>query len=119
MRRKTQVIGDRKVINPRTSIHHLRNAQGAITETLRLSMETCGCGYSMARAGVGYRATNGWICKRCGQIHTLDRGMKLSPNDPDIRPDPKLMREFDRRTAHRVAGSITPEDLECEPDNSR
>ena len=112
MTRKTQVIGDRKVITPRTSVHHIMDAQGNVKETLRLSMETCGCGYSMARAGVGYRGDNGWICKRCGQAHTMDPRKKLPPDDPDMRPNPELMRTFDLRTAHRVAGDLTPEDLE-------
>lgn len=34
--------------------------------------ETCGCGYSLARRGVGYWCESGWLCKRCGELHTRE-----------------------------------------------
>ena len=49
-----QIIGDRMVTNPRTRLCHLRDAEGNVFETFRLSLEVCGCGYSLARPGVGY-----------------------------------------------------------------
>ena len=48
-----QVIGDRVVLNPRTRLCSLRDAEGNVFDTFRLSLEVCGCGYSFARAGVG------------------------------------------------------------------
>ena len=65
-----QVIGDRVVLNPRTRLCSLRDAEGNVFDTFRLSLEVCGCGYSFARAGVGYRGSDGWYCKRCGQLCT-------------------------------------------------
>ena len=67
-----QVIGDRAVINPRTHVGILRDAEGNVLDAVRLSMEVCGCGYSLARPGVGYAGPHGWYCKRCGQLHTVD-----------------------------------------------
>ena len=52
-----QVIGDRVVLNPRTRLCSLRDAEGNVFDTFRLSLEVCGCGYSFARAGVGYRGS--------------------------------------------------------------
>ena len=89
-----QVIGDRVVLNPRTRLCSLRDAEGNVFDTFRLSLEVCGCGYSFARAGVGYRGSDGWYCKRCGQLHTLDG--KQSASDPAcLKPDPSRVREFD------------------------
>ena len=109
-----QVIGDRRVTNPRIRLSHLRNAEGNVVETLRLSLEVCGCGYSLARPGVGYAGPSGWYCKRCGQLHTRD-GTKAGDGRVDeacLKPDPSLAREFDKRT--RVSGDwSTPEDLEA------
>ena len=48
-----QVIGNRVVLNPRTRLCSLRDAEGNVFDTFRLSLEVCGCGYSFARAGVG------------------------------------------------------------------
>ena len=48
-----QVIGDRVILNPRTRLCSLRDAEGNVFDTFRLSLEVCGCGYSFARAGVG------------------------------------------------------------------
>ncbi len=48
-----QVIGDRVVLNPRTRLCSLRDAEGNVFDTFRLSLEVCGCEYSFARAGVG------------------------------------------------------------------
>ena len=31
---------------------------------------TCKCGYSLAAPGVGYVSNSGWLCKRCGDLHT-------------------------------------------------
>ena len=47
-----QVIGDRVGLNPRTRLCSLRDAEGNVFDTFRLSLEVCGCGYSFARAGV-------------------------------------------------------------------
>ena len=39
-----QVIGDRVVLNPRTRLCSLRDAEGNVFDTFRLSLEVCGCG---------------------------------------------------------------------------
>ncbi len=106
-----QVIGDRVVLNPRTRLCSLRDAEGNVFDTFRLSLEVCGCGYSFARAGVGYRGSGGWYCKRCGQLHTLDG--KQSASDPAcLKPDPSRVREFD--VGIRVSPDwSTPSDLEA------
>ena len=41
-------------------------------ERVAFSLETCRCGYSLARAGVGYlnSIVNAWVCKQCGDAHT-------------------------------------------------
>lgn len=31
---------------------------------------TCKCGYSVAAPGVGFLGERGWLCKRCGDLHT-------------------------------------------------
>ena len=54
MKGEVQTIGDRVVINPRTRLCSLRDAEGNVFDTFRLSLEVCGCGYSFARPGVGY-----------------------------------------------------------------
>ena len=106
-----QVIGDRVVLNPRTRLCSLRDAEGNVFDTFRLSLEVCGCGYSFARAGVGYRGSDGWYCKRCGQLHTLDG--KQSASDPArLKPDSSRVREFD--VGIRVSPDwSTPSDLEA------
>ncbi len=106
-----QVIGDRVVLNPRTRLCSLREAEGNVFDTFRLSLEVCGCGYSFARAGVGYRGSDGWYCKRCGQLHTLDG--KQSASDPArLKPDSSRVREFD--VGIRVSPDwSTPSDLEA------
>ena len=106
-----QVIGDRVVLNPRTRLCSLRDAEGNVFDTFRLSLEVCGCGYSFARAGVGYRGSDGWYCKRCGQLHTLDG--KPSASDPArLKPDSSRVREFD--VGIRVSPDwSTPSDLEA------
>ena len=106
-----QVIGDRVVLNPRTRLCSLRDAEGNVFDTFRLSLEVCGCGYSFARAGVGYRGSDGWYCKRCGQLLTLDGGR--SATDPArLKPDSSRVREFD--VGIRVSPDwSTPSDLEA------
>ena len=106
-----QVIGDRVVLNPRTRLCSLRDAEGNVFDTFRLSLEVCGCGYSFARAGVGYRGSDGWYCKRCGHLHTLDG--KQSASDPArLKPDSSRVREFD--VGIRVSPDwSTPSDLEA------
>ena len=97
-RAAVQVIGDSRVTNPRTRVSHLRDAEGNVRDVVRLSMEVCGCGYSLARPGVGYAGPHGWYCKRCGQLHTRD-GTKAGGGRVDeasLKPDPAPMREFDR-----------------------
>ena len=61
-----QVIGDRVVLNPRTRLCSLRDAEGNVFDTFRLSLEVCGCGY--ARAGVG------WAAPRAVFLPTRGRG---------------------------------------------
>ena len=107
-----QIIGDRMVTNPRTRLCHLRDAEGNVFETFRLSLEVCGCGYSLARPGVGYAGAAGWYCKRCGQLHTLDAGKAGSAPDDSahLRPDPAQVRRFD--VGSRLSPDwSTPEDL--------
>ena len=107
-----QVIGDRAVINPRTRVGILRDAEGNVLDAVRLSMEVCGCGYSLARPGVGYAGPDGWYCKRCGQLHTVD-GAKVGGAGnglSHLKPDPSLVREFDRGVRVSPEWS-TPEDL--------
>ena len=110
---EVQIIGDRMVINSRTRLGYLRDAQGIVIEAVRLSLEVCGCGYSFARAGVGYSGQAGWYCKRCGQLHTLDEanaeGATVDP--ANLKPDPARVRQFD--LGNRVSADwSTPEDLE-------
>ena len=92
-----QTIGDRVVVNPRFRLAAQRDVGGKIIETVRLSLEVCGCGYSYARPGVGYAGRDGWYCKRCGQLHTLDAGKAGSAPDDSahLEPDPAQVRRFD------------------------
>ena len=109
-----QMIGDRTVTNLRIRVAHLRDADDNILETVKLSLEVCGCGYSYARAGVGYRGDDGWHCKRCGQLHTQDAGNASSTVDhATLRPVPALVREFDRRTTGASPHRSTAFDLEA------
>ena len=96
---EVQIVGDRVVINPRFRLAALRDVDGNVIETVRLSLEVCACGFSYARPGVGYAGTTGWYCKRCGQLHTLDKKEAASAHvDPThLKPDPSLVREFDKR----------------------
>ena len=109
--REVQTIGDRVVVNPRFRLAALRDVDGNIIETVRLSLEVCGCGYSYARPGVGYVGAAGWYCKRCGQLHTLDEGATVG-EAAHLKPDPALVREFDTRVRVSLDWS-TPEDLEA------
>lgn len=43
-------------------------------------LPSCNCGYSEAAPGIGYRVANGWKCKQCGDVHTLD--------DPSTKAEP-------------------------------
>ena len=108
---EVQTIGDRVVVNPRFRLAALRDVDGNIIETVRLSLEVCGCGYSYARPGVGYAGRDGWYCKRCGQLHTLDEGATVG-DAAHLKPDPALVREFDTRVRVYLDWS-TPEDLEA------
>ena len=108
---EVQTIGDRVVVNPRFRLAALRDVDGNIIETVRLSLEVCGCGYSYARLGVGYAGRDGWYCKRCGQLHTLDEGATVG-DAAHLKPDPALVREFDKRVRVSLDWS-TPEDLEA------
>ena len=109
-----QTIGDRVVINPRTRLGILRDSQGNVCDVVTLSLEVCGCGYSFARPGVGYSGPDGWYCKRCGQLHTLDKKDAASAHvdSADLKPDPSRVREFDKRIKVSIDRS-TPEDLEA------
>ena len=111
---EVQVIGDRVVINPRTRICHQHDAEGNVVETIRLSLEVCGCGYSLARPGVGYAGADGWYCKRCGQLHTRDATQAGSVNVEagDLKPDPERVRQFDMGMKVSAEWS-TPSDLEA------
>ena len=112
---RTQIIGDRKVTNPRMRTHHLTDRDGAILETIILSHETCGCGYSSACPGVGYVAEGGWSCKRCGQLHTTDASRGQLPEDAPLAPDPDLMRIFDAKVYGGPDSHwLTPEDIEAQ-----
>ena len=107
-----QTIGDRVVINPRFRLAALRDVDGNVIDTARLSLEVCGCGYSLARPGVGYAGAAGWYCKRCGQLHTLDESKAGSAPDDSahLEPDPAQVRRFD--VGIRVSPDwSTPEDL--------
>ncbi len=42
--------------------------------------KTCSCGYSLAAPGVGYWSQNGWICKKCEEVHTT----ATPPEPPEI-----------------------------------
>ncbi len=106
-----QTIGDRVVVNPRFRLAAQRDVDGNIIETVRLSPEVCGCGYSYARPGVGYVGAAGWYCKRCGQLHTQDEGATVG-DAAHLKPDPALVREFDTRVRVSLDWS-TPEDLEA------
>ncbi len=117
---EVQVIGDRAVINPRTRVCHLRDAKGNVFDTVRLSLEVCGCGYSLARPGVGYAGPHGWYCKRCGQLHTVDGAKARGAGEglPNLKPDDELARQFDQRT--RVSADwSTPDDLAAVVANER
>ena len=111
MKGEVQVIGDRTVVNPRTRIAHLRDSEGNVIDTVRLSLEVCGCGYSFARPGVGYRGTDGWHCKRCGQLHTLDR-VSVANDATRLTPNPSLVRRFDVGISVSPDWS-TPDDLDA------
>ena len=111
VRVEVQVIGDRVVVNPRTRVAHLHDFDGNVVDTVRLSLEVCGCGYSFARPGVGYRGTDGWHCKRCGQMHTLDRG-SVANDATHLTPDASLVRRFDAGMSVPPDRS-TPSDLEA------
>ena len=91
-----QTIGDRVVINPRIRLAEMRDIDGHVIETVRLSLEVCACGYSYARPGVGFAGPGGWCCKRCGQLHTLDEGATVG-DATHLKPNPALVREFDKR----------------------
>ena len=107
---RAQIIGDRAVINPRIVVAELRDASGEVCDEVELSLELCGCGYSYARGGVGYWHPDGWVCKRCGQLHTLREG--VSEGDPELlRPDPDQAARFDREASSVDASWIRPEEL--------
>ena len=118
---KRQVIGDRVVINPRTRVGTLRDAGGNVIDTVRLSLEVCGCGYSFARPGVGYAGPHGWYCKRCGQLHTVDKAKARGAGKdlPHLTPDPTLASEFDKRAVGVSADWSTPDDLQAAVANKR
>ena len=118
---KRQVIGDRVVVNPRTRVCVLCDAEGNVIDTVSLSLEVCGCGYSFARPGVGYAGPHGWYCKSCGQLHTVDRRKARGAGKdlPHLRPDPALAREFDKGVAGVSYDWSTPDDLQVDIDNGR
>lgn len=107
MTHKRQVIGDRTISNPRVRIQKIGNPDRPTEVTL--SMETCSCGNSYARPGVGYRTETGWICKRCSQMHTTHPGKKAPPES--LHPDPDSIREFDARVPFTILEEwLTAED---------
>ena len=110
---KRQVIGDRAVVNPRTRVGIMRDAEGNVIGTVRLSLEVCGCGYSFARPGVGYAGPHGWYCKRCGQLHTVDKAKTRGAGKdlPHLKPAPALALKFDKRATRVSSDWSTPEDL--------
>ena len=109
-----QIIGDRRVTNPRTKTVELKDRQGKTFDTVALSLEVCGCGYSGANQGVGYRADTGWLCKRCNQLHTTDNG-KIHAGGDRLTPDPDMVEEFDRKSAQPPPSTCsTADDLRAE-----
>ena len=109
-----QTIGDRRVTNPRTQTVNLRDKDGNTFDTAMLSLELCGCGYSHANQGVGYRAEGGWLCKRCNQLHTTDNG-KIHAGGDRLTPDPDMVEEFDRSSTQRLPFTCsTADDLRAE-----
>lgn len=103
-----QTVGDRLIVNPRRKIEDM--PWGG---EIMLSMETCGCGWSMARSGVGYMTLNGWACKRCGQVHTIDREIPEEMPAHLTRPDPERVKEFDHGVAGLLpAGTLTADEIE-------
>ena len=114
MKGEVQTIGDRVVINPRTRLCFLRDAEGNVFDTFRLCPSKSAAAGTRSRGQGGYRGTDGWCCKRCGQLHTLDGTTATSAQaDPArLRPNPSLVREFDRRTRVSLDWSAA-EDLEA------
>ena len=55
----------------RYEIGEIKYLDGSV-ERIALSLETCRCGHSFAREGVGYlnSIVKAWVCKRCGDAHT-------------------------------------------------
>lgn len=50
--------------------------KGGDTRYIILSADTCECGHSFRRAGVGYYTARGYTCKQCGEllaVHQTDR----------------------------------------------
>ena len=81
-----QVIGDRVVLNPRTRLCSLRDAEGNVFDTFRLSLEVWGCGYSFARAGVGYRGSDGWLLQEMrAAAHIGREAIRERPGLPEAR----------------------------------
>ena len=81
-----QVIGDRVVLNPRTRLCSLRDAEGNVLDTFRLSLEVCGCGYSFARAGVGYRGSDRLVLQEMrAAAHIGREAIRERPDPPEAR----------------------------------
>ena len=64
---------------------------------------------------------HGWYCKRCGQLHTVDRAWARGAGEdlPHLKLDPELAGEFDKRAAGVSADWLTPDDLKADLDNER
>ena len=90
-----QVIGDRVVLNPRTRLCSLRDAEGqrlrhvqVVSRGLRLRVFLCAGGGGLQRLG---RLV---LQEGCGQLHTLD-GKQSASDSACLKPDPSRVREFD------------------------
>ena len=90
--REVQTIGDRVVVNPRFRLAALRDVDGNVIETVRLSLEVCGCGYSYARPGVGYAGAGRLVLQAMRAApHVRQEGRRERPcglSRPEARPLP-------------------------------
>ena len=81
-----QVIGDRVVLNPRTRLCSLRDAEGNVFDTFRLSLEVCGCGYSFARAGGGLQRLGRLVLQEMrAAAHIGREAIRERPGLPEAR----------------------------------
>ena len=108
-----QVIGDRVVLNPRTRLCSLRDAEGNVFDTFRSSSRGLRLRVFLRAGGGGLQRLGRLVLQamRTAQLHTLDG--EQSASDPTrLKPDPSRVREFD--VGIRVSPDwSTPSDLEA------